>query len=116
MSDDKKSGAAHWSDADFEKKIEEAKKAGKPVFVDFYAEWCGPCQMAAPIVDKLADEFAGKAYVVKVDVDENNATARQFGVISIPTVVTFNADGEKKEQKAGFLGEQGYRAMIEDLL
>lgn len=107
--------AAHWNDADFKKQVDAAAKEGKPVFVDFYAEWCGPCQMAAPIVDKLAGEYAGKAHIVKVNVDENAQTAAQFGVMSIPTVVMIS-NGEVVSQKVGFPGEQGYRDMIDATL
>ncbi len=112
MADDKKAQAAHWTDADFQKNVAAAKEAGTPVFVDFYAEWCGPCQMAAPVVDKLAGEYEGRAHIVKVNVDENSQTAASFGVMSIPTVVMIK-DGEVVEQKVGFPGEQGYRDMID---
>jgi len=116
MADDKKTAqAAHWTDADFKKNVEDAKEAGMPVFVDFYAEWCGPCQMAAPIVDKLAGEYEGKVHIVKVNVDENNQVPASFGVMSIPTVVIIK-DGELAAQKVGFPGEQGYRDMIEKVL
>lgn len=116
MADDKNTAkAAHWTDADFEKNVEAAKEEGLPVFVDFYAEWCGPCQMAAPIVDKLAGEYAGKAHIVKVNVDENNQTAANFGVMSIPTVVMLK-DGEVADQKVGFPGEQGYRDMLDKVI
>ncbi len=109
------SKAAHWSDADFQENIDKAKEAGQPVFVDFYAEWCGPCQMAAPIVDKLAGTYEGKAHIVKVNVDENGQTAANYGVMSIPTVVVIK-DGEVADQKVGFPGEQGYVDMIEAAL
>ena len=115
MADDKQMHAAHWGDADFTENVEKAKEAGMPVFVDFYAEWCGPCQMAAPIVDQLAGEYEGKAHIVKVNVDENNQTAASFGVMSIPTVVMIK-DGEVVDQKVGFPGEQGYRDMIDKVL
>ena len=109
------SKAQHWTDADFESNLAKAKEEGVPVFVDFFAEWCGPCQMAAPIVDKLAGEYDGKVHIVKVDVDDNNQTAAQYGVMSIPTVVVFK-DGEVADKKVGFPGEQGYVSMIESVL
>jgi thioredoxin 1 len=106
-------GATHLTDANFEKTV---KEAGMPVFVDFFAEWCGPCKLAAPIVEKLAPEMAGKVLVTKVDVDENHDTAVKYGVMSIPTVVILQADknGEIKEldRKIGFPGEEGYRQML----
>ena len=88
---DKQTGAIHLTDNNFAQTI---KDAGKPVLVDFSAQWCGPCQMAAPIIDKLADEYKDKVLIVKVDVDENRETARQYGVMSIPTVIILKADKE----------------------
>ncbi len=108
----KTTGATHLTDADFEQTI---KEAGKPVFVDFYAEWCGPCKLAAPIVEKLAGEYQGKAVIAKLDVDENHDTAVKYGVMSIPTVIVFDTvNGEVKEvdRKIGFPGEGGYRQML----
>jgi thioredoxin 1 len=117
MSDNQtmKKGAAHLSDADFD---ETVNGAGTPVMVDFYAEWCGPCKMAAPVIDKLADEFQGKVKIVKVDVDENPEVTKKFGVMSIPTVIVLHTSGGQKggvkeiDRKIGFPGEQGYRQMI----
>lgn len=106
--------ALHLTDETFQKTIDEAKKNGLPVFVDFYAEWCGPCKMAAPIVDKLATEYEGKALITKVNVDENNV-ARDFGVMSIPTVIIIK-DGEEIDRKIGFPGEAGYVEMLKGAL
>lgn len=106
--------AEHLTDANFQSTIDEAKKNNMPVFVDFYAEWCGPCKIAGPIVDKLADEYKGKAMVVKVDVDQNTV-ARDFGVMSIPTAVIISS-GEETDRKIGFPGESGYREMIDGAL
>lgn len=109
--------APHLSTADFQSTLEQASKDGKPVMVDFYAEWCGPCKLAAPIIDKLSSELADKITIAKVDVDENNDLAAQYGVMSIPTVIVFK-DGEPMEvngkelRQIGFPGEQGYRDMI----
>lgn len=100
--------AAHISQSDFEEKV---LKSSTPVLVDFYAEWCGPCKLAAPILDKLSDEFAGKVTIVKVDTDENLDLAQQYGIMSIPTVVLFK-DGKEVERKIGYGGEQGYRDLI----
>ncbi len=109
MSDDKK-GALHLTADDFAKTLEEAGK--NPVLVDFYAEWCGPCKMAAPVIEELAEEYDGKAVIAKVDVDSQNALAAQYGVMSIPTVIAF-VNGEEVERKIGFAGKQGYVSMIE---
>jgi len=106
-------GAPHLTDANFE---ETVKTAGMPVMVDFYAVWCGPCKLAAPIIEKLADEYAGKVKVVKVDVDENHDTSVKYGIMSIPTVVILQADKDGKvkelDRKIGFPGEAGYRQML----
>ena len=106
-------GATHLSTADFDQTI---LNSTTPVFVDFYAEWCGPCKLAAPIVDKLAGEYTGKAVIAKLDTDANREIAQKFGVMSIPTVLIFkNENGQIKEidRKIGFPGEEGYRQMLE---
>lgn len=86
-----------------------------PVMVDFYADWCGPCQIAAPIIERLAGEYQGKAIVAKLDVDDNNDLARKYGVQSIPTVLTFKG-GQVAEKQIGFLGEAKYRDMLTKVL
>lgn len=100
--------AAHITDQDFEEKV---LKSNIPVMVDFYAEWCGPCKMAAPIIDELSDTYDGKVLIVKVNVDENNKTAGEYGVMSIPTVVMFKG-GEEVDRKIGFAGKEGYESLI----
>lgn len=105
-------GAIHLDETTFEKTVLES---GMPVFVDFYADWCGPCKMAAPIVDKLADELRGKVVISKVNTDEARGIAQQFGIMSIPTVVILQAkEGKVVEvsRKIGFPGEAGYRQML----
>lgn len=100
--------AAHINQDDFDATV---LQSDKPVMVDFFAEWCGPCKMAAPVIDQLAQEFADKAVIVKVDVDTNNELAGKYGVMSIPTVVIFK-DGKEVDRKIGFPGEAGYRSML----
>jgi thioredoxin 1 len=73
---------------------EEVLNSSTPVLVDFYAEWCGPCKMIAPIIDELAGEYEGKAKIVKVNVDESPSTAQGFGVMSIPTLIFFKGGAE----------------------
>ncbi len=79
----------------------EVLKADIPVLVDFGAEWCGPCQRLAPLVDELATEFEGRAKVAKVDVDENQDLAQSFQVMSVPTIKIFNK-GEDLHTWVGF--------------
>lgn len=110
MSNDTQKGAMHLDKGNFSDTL---KGAGtKPVLVDFYADWCGPCKLAAPIVEELAGEYDGKAVIAKVDVDAENDLASEHGVMSIPTVIVF-VNGEEVDRKIGFAGKQGYVSMIE---
>jgi len=104
--------AVHFSDQDFEAKVLKNKL---PVMVDFFAEWCGPCKLAGPVVDKLAEEYKDKLVIGKLDVDANQATAGKFGVMSIPTVIFFK-DGKEVERMSGFGGEEGYLKLIKKVL
>ena len=79
------------SDADFERVVADA---GVPVLVDFYADWCGPCKMMAPTLDELARRRVGSLLVAKLDTDRNPATARRFGIASIPTLIVFRGGRE----------------------
>jgi len=88
--------------ADFDEKT----KSGI-VLVDFWAEWCGPCKMSAPVLDQMSVEYAGKVTICKVDVDKETDLAAKFGVMSIPTVILFN-NGVEAGRQVGFAGKQGY--------
>ena len=85
------------TEANFASEVEESDV---PVLVDFWAEWCGPCKMISPLLDQLAAETAGKAKIVKVNVDENRALAGKYGVTSIPMLLFFK-DGEVKDTVVG---------------
>jgi thioredoxin 1 len=97
-----------FTDATFDEMV---LKSDKPVMVDFWATWCGPCQMAGPVIDELANDYVDKMVIGKLDVDENQETAAKFGVSSIPTVILFKG-GKEIGRKTGFAG----RAMYENLL
>ena len=82
-------------------KFDELLKGEKPVVCDFFATWCGPCKMLAPVMDKCSEIFADKAKFVKVDIDENIELASRYGIMSIPLVAVF-AGGELKDKSLGY--------------
>ena len=101
----------HPTESDFDSMISE----NKLVVVDFWATWCGPCKMLAPVIESLANEFEGKAVVAKVDVDQEKGLAKQFGVMSIPTVVIFK-DGQEVNREVGFKPVDDYRGILQSYL
>lgn len=102
----------HVTDAAFEKTVLESSL---PVIVDFWAPWCGPCKMVAPILDKIAQEFAGQLIVTKVNTDENSQWAMEYGVQGIPTMM-FIYDGKIINRQVGALPEPMLRDVIDQFL
>ena len=100
------------TDSNFE---ETVLKSDKPVLVDFWAAWCGPCRMVGPIIDELSEEYEGKAVVGKVDIDSNQQYAAQFGVRNIPTVLVFK-NGELVDRKVGVSSKNDYAQALDSLL
>ena len=102
----------HVTDASFE---ETVLKNDLPVIVDFWAPWCGPCRMVAPILDKLATEKTGKLVIAKVNTDENPEWASKYGVQGIPTML-FVASGKVIHQQVGALPEHVLRSVVDEFL
>lgn len=102
----------HVTDASFEAEVVNAEG---PVLVDFWAEWCGPCKMIAPVLDELAEEFAGKIKICKVDVDANPDTPAKFGIRGIPTLIVFKG-GAAEATKVGALSKAQLVTFIEGSL
>lgn len=90
----------------------EVLKSSTPVLVDFWAEWCGPCKMIAPMLDELANEYVGKAKVVKVNIDEHPELATQFRVTAIPTLLFFKG-GQVVEQTVGAKSKRDLKASLD---
>ncbi|MCH2097841.1 MAG: thioredoxin TrxA [Pseudomonadales bacterium] len=94
---------------------EDVINSERPVLVDYWAEWCGPCKMIAPILDEIAEEYDGRVKVCKVDVDENQETAARFAVRGIPTLMLFK-NGEVEATKVGALNKSQLAAFLDSHL
>ncbi len=101
----------HFNQASFN----DAISNNKVVLVDFWATWCGPCRMLAPVIEQLGAQYEGKVVVGKVDTDEQPALAMQFGIMSIPTVILFK-DGKEVGRKVGVMPAQAYTQMLDAAL
>ncbi|MCG8430217.1 MAG: thioredoxin [Candidatus Omnitrophica bacterium] len=102
----------HFTDDNF---TEEVLNATGPVLVDFWAEWCGPCRMVAPVVEQIAREYTGKLKVGKVDVDASSQTASAYGVMSIPTLIFFK-EGKVQDQVVGVLSKSQLKRKVDEHL
>ena len=104
--------ALEFTDANFEELV---IKADKPVIIDFWAEWCGPCRMITPIIEEMSAEFDGKAVIGKMDVDSNPKTAMKLGIRNIPTLLYFK-DGQQVDKQVGFAPKTALVAKLEKFL
>jgi thioredoxin 1 len=95
--------------------VQEITKGDKPVIVDFWAAWCGPCKMLSPVIDELSAEYGDKAVFCKLNVDENPVTSMKFNVSSIPTVIIFKK-GAVAETLVGFRPKQAFKTAIDKYL
>ncbi|MDT8429053.1 MAG: thioredoxin TrxA [Pseudomonadales bacterium] len=102
----------HVSDASFD---QDVLKADSPVLLDFWAEWCGPCKMIAPVLDELSQEYQGKLKVCKLNIDSNPETAPKFGVRGIPTLMIFK-NGQLEATKVGALSKSQLTAFIDSVI
>lgn len=102
------------NDSDFQAQVLDASKT-QPVMVDFWAEWCGPCKMIAPALDELASEYAGRLKIAKLNIDENQATPRKFGIKGIPTLQIFK-NGSLEATKVGAVPKSQLKAFIDSVI
>jgi thioredoxin 1 len=102
----------HVTDASFD---DDVLKANKPILLDFWAEWCGPCKMIAPMLDEVATEYQGKLTIAKINIDDNPKTPQRFNVRGIPTLILFK-NGQVEGQKVGALRKADLAAFLDGKL
>jgi len=106
------SNIMHATDSSFQNEVLQAEK---PVLVDFWAAWCGPCRMVAPVVEQIANEYGEQLKVVKLDVDANPQTASHYGIMSIPTLAVFK-EGKVVQKMVGYMPKDRMKSQIDRIL
>lgn len=96
------------ADQNFEAQVLQSKL---PVLVDFWAEWCGPCKMAGPVLDELSEVYKDKLLIVKLNVDQNPVNSQKYGIMSIPTTILFK-NGKEIDRQVGFSGKEAYETLM----